>query len=463
MNSEIQEKLKALPKVDVLLQSEQAQSLMNRASRIRLTLALRSALDAQRTAIRTGEQQIYDDALLWQAVETEIAGQHKCSLRRIINGTGIVLHTNLGRAPLSSVALDAIVDTAAGYSNVEFDTETGKRGSRYSHVDSLFREITGAEAALVVNNNAAAVMLVVNTLARDGEVVTSRGELVEIGGSFRIPEVVERSEAELVEVGTTNKTRVQDFERVITENTRMLLKVHPSNYRVTGFTEETPRDQFVSLANDRGLWAVEDLGSGALVNTASADLPHEPTPQEVLASGMHIVTFSGDKLLGGPQAGIIVGRTDAIDRMKQNPLLRALRMDKLTLAALEATLREYLDSDRAWQTVPVLSMLQADINGLRERAVQLRELLGEIKGLHADVIEGISYSGGGALPDEVMPSWVVALDSRTHKLDALAEQLRKQTIPIVGRIQNDRLQLDVRTLFDHDFPVIADSLRRLHT
>ena len=461
MDPHIQEQLKSLPKMDALLSSDAADTWLAQVSRSRLTNALRQTLAEQREAIRSGALSNYDASQLWSRVASRISASQQRSLRRVINGTGIVLHTNLGRAPLSSSALDAICDVAAGYSNVEFDVETGKRGSRYAHVDDLFRQITGAESALVVNNNAAAVMLVVNTLARDGEVVTSRGELVEIGGSFRIPDVVERSEAELVEVGTTNKTRAQDFQNAITEKTRMLLKVHPSNYRVTGFTEETPREAFVAIANERKLWAVEDLGSGTLIDTEAIGLLHEPKPQEVLASGMHVVTFSGDKLLGGPQAGVIVGRKDAIDRMKKNPLLRALRMDKLTLAALEATLREYLDPEKAWQSIPVLAMLNADVQTLHSRANNLANALSAIDGVNAEVAESTSYSGGGALPDEAMPTFVVAVTQTGMSPDALAEALRHQPVPIVGRIHDDQFLLDARTLFDDDLYVVIETLRNL--
>lgn len=465
MKPDIQKKLRDLPNIDTLMASESADAFIGfYESRQQVLDSFRDALDQQRADLLSGALDAYDERLLFGTTVAILQAWRQPSLRRVINGTGVVLHTNLGRAPLSLEALHAIEDVASGYSNVEFDVSSGKRGSRYSHIESLLTELTGAESALVVNNNAAAVMLVVNTLAKDGEVVTSRGELIEIGGSFRIPDVIERSEADLVEVGTTNKTRIGDFEAALSDKTQILLKVHPSNYRVVGFTEETPREALVELARDKEIWSVEDLGSGTFIDTEAYGLDHEPTPREVLATGMDIVTFSGDKLLGGPQAGIIVGKTEAIDRMKKNPLLRALRMDKLTLAALEATLRAYRDPEVARKHIPVLYMLHATPEELVERAERLRKSLQDIEGLSTKVIDGDSFSGGGALPEEAMPTKIVAIESSVHSPDALAELLRQHDTPIIGRIKDDQFLLDVRTLFDHtdDLEIIAEAFKEIH-
>ncbi|MFP6582782.1 MAG: L-seryl-tRNA(Sec) selenium transferase [Candidatus Hydrogenedentota bacterium] len=463
MKKEIQNSLRALPKMDTLLASEHAEKFLQHMSLERLTEEVRIALDTQREQMLSGALGSFSDEELWSHVSTSLNRSLVPSLDRVINGTGVILHTNLGRAPLSIAALGNIAALCRGYSNVEFDIKSGQRGSRYVHVESLLTELTGAESALVVNNNAAAVMLVVNTLAKDGEVVTSRGELIEIGGSFRIPDVIERSEADLVEVGTTNKTRVGDFEAATTDKTRILLKVHPSNYRVVGFTEETPREALVELAKDKGIWSVEDLGSGTFIDTAEVGLEHEPTPREVLATGMDIVTFSGDKLLGGPQAGIIVGKSEAIDRMKKNPLLRALRMDKLTLAALESTLREYRDPERAKEKIPVLRMLYATAEQLQENANTLAEKLSDIQGISVEVINSESYSGGGALPQEVLPSRAITIVSTAYSPNALADALRNyEFFPVIGHIHNDRFTLDLRTLFDFDYDFIAAALTELH-
>lgn len=462
MTDSSNDKFRSLPKMDALLATDQATAVMQNHSRGHVVEVLRDALDAQRVNLSAGSQDTFDVDLLWEQVNHSLQSLHQSSLRRVINGTGVVLHTNLGRAPLSDAALNAIAETASGYSNVELDTESGKRGSRYSHVESLLTELTGAESALVVNNNAAAVMLVVNTLAKDGEVVTSRGELIEIGGSFRIPDVIERSEADLVEVGTTNKTRVGDFESAITDQTRILLKVHPSNYRVVGFTEETSRESLAKLAHSRNIWAVEDLGSGTFIDTTDLGLQHEPTPREVIESGMDIVTFSGDKLLGGPQAGIIVGKTQAIDQMKKNPLLRALRMDKLTLAALESTLREYRDPESAIERIPVLKMLHATVEQLQAEAEKLAEKLRHIEGISVEIIESESCSGGGALPEEALPSRAIIITSSSIKPNALADALRVYDFPIIGHIHNDRFTLDLRTLFDSDYDFIAHALKEAH-
>jgi len=451
-----------LPKVDALLATTEAASLVDFFSRGQVKRAIQEEVAALRNAIIQSRPESAESAVQWSRIETRLKARNAPSLRRVINGTGVILHTNLGRAPLSDSALNAIRETANGYANLELNLDSGKRGSRYDHVEGLLKELTGADAALVVNNNAAAVMLTVNTLAKDGEVVTSRGELIEIGGSFRIPEVVERSEADLVEVGTTNKTRVGDFRNALSDRTRMLLKVYPSNFKVVGFTEEASREELVALAKEKNLLMVEDLGSGSLVDLTAYGLPGEPTVSQVIVSGVDIVTFSGDKLLGGPQAGLILGRGDLLDAMKRNPLLRALRMDKLTLAALEATLRLYLNEDTLTETMPILAMLAAPLENIMALAAKLAVELENISGLTVNVRDDPAYSGGGALPDETIPSCAVALDSELYSPDALAEALRTGDPAIVGRISEGSFLLNARTLFERDIPLIADRLRQLH-
>ncbi|PCJ65122.1 MAG: L-seryl-tRNA(Sec) selenium transferase [Candidatus Hydrogenedentota bacterium] len=451
-----------LPKMDALLASKEAALLLDTYSRTLVKRAVQEEIETLRANIFHPTADTLEPIVHWDSIRARLESYLAPSLRRVINGTGIILHTNLGRAPLANSALQAIHDTASGYSNLELNLESGKRGSRYDHVESILKELTGAEAALVVNNNAAAVMLAVNTLAKDGEVVTSRGELIEIGGSFRIPEVVERSEADLVEVGTTNKTRVGDFRNALSDKTRMLLKVHPSNFKVVGFTEEASREELVALAKEKNILMVEDLGSGSLIDLSNYGLPGEPTVSQVIKSGVDIVTFSGDKLLGGPQAGLILGRADLLDTMKRNPLLRALRMDKLTLAALESTLRLYLNEDTLTQTVPILFMLSTDIEDIQRLAEQLVSELKSLSGITATIVEDNAYSGGGALPDETLPSCAVALHSENFSPDALAEALRTGDPAVVGRISDGSFLLNARTLFQQDLPLIVERLRQLH-
>ncbi len=462
MSQDKHELLRTLPKMDQLLASKEAEKLREEFSPEMVKEFAETILDILRKFFLEGTMKNFDLEFFWHRVEDELQIQSEMQYARVINGTGIVLHTNLGRAPLGVAALDAIAYTATGYSNLEYDVEKGVRGSRYDHIEELLCRFTGAEAALVVNNNAAAVMLAVNTLAKDGEVVTSRGELIEIGGSFRIPEVVEASEADLVEVGTTNKTRVRDYASVVNEKTRMLLKVHPSNYRIVGFTEEAKREELVALAAEKGLVVVEDLGSGTLINTEEYGLSHEPTPAEVLKTGIDVVTFSGDKLLGGPQAGIICGKRKHIEQMKKNPLLRALRMDKLTLAALEATLRLYLNPERAKKEIPVLAMLSATKKDLAIRAKNLASRLRKIEGVRCSVQDGEGYAGGGALPQEALPSKLVVISSTCSSVEEMEEYLRIGPMPIIGRIQKNSYILDVRTIFDSDLDIIVQYIEEFH-
>jgi L-seryl-tRNA(Ser) seleniumtransferase len=375
----------------------------------------------------------------------------------VINATGVVIHTNMGRSPLPEAAMQGIMRVGLHYSNLEFDLKTGKRGSRYALVEDLLCELTGAEAALVVNNNAAAVLLVLGTLAAGREVIVSRGQLVEIGGSFRIPEVMAKSGARLVEVGATNRTHLRDYEGAITDGTALLLKVHTSNFRMIGFTSEVPLAEMVALGARHGIPVMEDLGSGSLVDTSRFGLTKEPTVGEVVASGADVVTFSGDKLLGGPQAGLIVGRRAIIDLVKKNPLNRALRIDKFTLAGLEAVLRLYRDEREAMATIPTLIMLSATRKEIGRRAERLRRLLrGPLAGhCRLALLDTESRVGGGALPEQGLPSKALALWPAAISVNALEEGLRRLDMPIIGRIENEALLLDLRTVADQEVRPLA--------
>lgn len=445
-----EELLRRLPAVSVLLSSEAVTRAGAGQPPIELTAACRQAIDEARALILRGTAgaESIDAATLSDRAAALIAERSRPHLRRMINATGVILHTNLGRSLLADSAVRSVGEAAAHYSNLELDISTGERGSRYSHVADLLTRLTGAEAALVVNNNAAAVLLALTALARGREVIVSRGQLVEIGGAFRIPEVMEQGGAHLVEVGSTNKTHVSDYERAITDQTALLLRVHTSNYRIIGFTDSVPLAEMARLGRERGIPVMDDVGSGVLIDLSRFGLPAEPTVQASVAAGADIVTFSGDKLLGGPQAGIIVGRQDLIDRIRRHPLNRALRIDKLTLAALEATLRLYLDEQAALREIPTLAMLTADPVALRAQAENLvRELTTAVGAAAAvETIVGFSAVGGGALPEVQLPTTLVAVRPHERTVAALEEALRQRPLPVLARIQDNALLLDVRTL-----------------
>ena len=377
-----------------------------------------------------------------RTVSTRIRRASRPSLRRVINATGVVIHTNLGRAPLSGAAVDAVLE-AAGYASLEMDLESGARGSRHAHCIGLLRELTGAEAALVVNNNAAAVVLAVHTLARGRDVLVSRGELVEIGGSFRVAEMIERSGGRLREVGATNRTHARDFQEALGPDTGLILRVHRSNFRVEGFTAEVPPADLAGIGRRAGVPVVHDLGSGLLLDLARFGLPAETTAREALEQGADLVTMSGDKLLGGPQAGILLGRAALVERLRANPLSRALRPDKLILAALEATLALYRDPGRAPDAVPVLAMLTAPAAELHERASRLAAALRQAG---AEVLASTSAVGGGALPGVELPTWVVVVPPAADGADAAARRLRTGDPPVVARVRDRARHLDVRTV-----------------
>ncbi|MFN8187356.1 MAG: L-seryl-tRNA(Sec) selenium transferase [Gaiellales bacterium] len=426
--------LRELPSVDRLLADARVEALLEAHDRAAVVDAARRALEGARREILAGR----DVSDLAGRVEGELRAALVPRLRRVLNATGVVVHTNLGRAPLAPGALERVVEIGRGYSNLEYDLDPGSRGSRQDHCAGHLVALTGAEAALVVNNNAAAVMLALAALAEGREVVVSRGELVEIGDGFRIPDVLARSGARLVEVGTTNRTRVADYERALSEQTAVLLRVHQSNFRIVGFTEQPSLEQLATLARGRGIPLVDDLGSGVL-----GAFHDEPPVRASLAAGADLVCFSGDKLLGGPQAGIVVGRADLVDRLRRHPLQRALRADKLTIAALEGTLAIHREPERALREIPVLRMLNEPAAAVRERAVHLAALTG------GTVEETVCRVGGGALPLAELPSFACALP------EALAAPLRAGDPPVVGIVRDGHLLLDCRTLAHAELDEVA--------
>lgn len=461
---------RAIPSVDQLLGQEKIKALYENTSHHQIVECIRQTLEQIRQQIEDlSQEEVQTFALsekdLLETITDKLASKKVMNLRPVINATGVVLHTNLGRSLLSPEIKEAVWSVASQYSTLEINLETGKRGSRYDHVDQLLCKITGAESAMVVNNNAAAVTLVLSALAKDKEVIVSRGELVEIGGSFRIPEVMEQSGAHLVEVGATNKTKIKDYENAIGENTGALLKVHTSNYRILGFTQSVSSEDLVALAREKNIPALEDVGSGVLVDLTPYGFSQEPTVQSILEAGMDIVTFSGDKLLGGPQAGIIVGGKSYIDALRNHPLNRAFRIDKLTLVALEATLKIY-DQDQGQgllNRIPTLRMLTESQEVLQRKALELENTLKEAIGDFATIglEESFSQVGGGALPLEKLPTYALSLSSEKYSASQLEERLRKQKKPIFTRISKDKVYFDVRTLFNQDIEIIGQTLKNI--
>ncbi len=455
-----QELLRALPKVDESIEMIRSHSPIE-APDLVIKKSVQECIDIERKLIlsdKIEKSKSNDEWLLLflKKVENKISP----NLRRMINGTGVVIHTNLGRSLLSEKTAEALMQAASYYSNLEFNLDTGKRGSRYSLVEEIICELTGAEAAMVVNNNAAAVFLALDTLCRGTEVIVSRGQLVEIGGSFRIPDVMARSGANLVEVGATNRTHLYDYANAITEDTSMLMRVHTSNFRLIGFTSEVPPEDMVALAKEKNLFTMEDLGSGSLLDLSKYGFPKEPTVQELVKAGVDVITFSGDKLLGGPQAGIIVGSKDVIDRIKKNPMNRALRIDKFTLASLEVILRYYYDIPKALQEVPTLRMLTTDNKLLKKRAQSInRRLRSKMKDIcQTQVIETVSRVGGGACPEFDIPSWAIEFDPTGIKISNIEKDLRELDTPIIGRVENEKYLIDVRTIQDKEIRLLCDLL-----
>lgn len=436
-----QKELASLPSVDKLLNTRTAHDLSQTYGRTLTIAAIRASLEEARREIQRGGPCPSQRALL-SVISERLEAWGQPTLRPAINATGVIIHTNLGRSPLCVDALEAMVSVGEGYSNLEYDLHAGRRGSRYVHAEELLCRLTGAESALVVNNNAGAVLLILTALAHDREVVISRGQLIEIGGGFRIPDVMRTSGAHLVEVGTTNRTHTYDYERAIGPDTALLMVAHQSNYRTIGFTCQVPASELVELGHAHDILVYEDLGSGTLLNTEDYGLAHEPTVQEAVAAGLDVVSFSGDKLLGAPQAGIVIGKADLVARLREHPLTRALRVDKTTLAGLQATLLHYLKGD-AHEAIPTWRMLALPVEHLERRAkAWVRRLTAS--GIDARVIEGRSTAGGGSLPGETVPTCLAAI--AVESPDALAAHLRDNEPPVIARIENDLLCLDPRTV-----------------
>jgi L-seryl-tRNA(Ser) seleniumtransferase len=454
-------RLREIPSVDELLGQPRLLWLAERAGRRIVTQAARSVLADVRAKLRTEPGN--GEPISLPEIEAQVVERVEASLSpslcRVINATGVILHTNLGRAPLSAYAAARIAETATRYSNLEYDIPSSERGKRDVHTAGLLADQVGAEAAIVVNNNAAAVFLVLHTLAKGAEVIVSRGELIEIGDGFRIPDIMAESGAVLREVGTTNRTRLRDYERAINERTRLLLRVHPSNFRITGFTERPSLDELVALGRRHQLPVFEDLGSGCLADLAASGIA-EPVARASCDAGVSAVCFSGDKLLGGPQAGIIAGQREIVERIRRNPLFRALRVDKLTIAALEVTLKSYLRG--AYDEIPTLRMIRLPANELARRAAnfseQLRPSLPQDANL--EVHAGFSVIGGGSTPDQQLPTHLIAISSRRHSATQLEERLRRpeRGTPVIARIEDDLLLLDLRTVFPDEEAALAAAL-----
>lgn len=456
---------RSIPKVDILLEDERIQNAASIYERDTVMDAIREQTEYVRGLIRTCDEEETIrrgiDNLIPDIIR-RVEKMHTPDMRPVINATGTILHTNLGRAPISREHMARLAEVACGYSNLEYDLEAGRRGERYSHFEKLLCKITGAEAAMAVNNNASAVMLILSSMAKGGEVVVSRGELVEIGGKFRIPDVMEQSGARLVEVGTTNKTHYSDYADAVTEETKAFLKVHTSNYRIVGFTESVGIDDLIPLGQEYDLPIIEDLGSGVLIDLSKYGLTYEPTVQDSIRKGADVVCFSGDKLLGGPQAGIIVGKKKYIDKMKKNQLTRALRIDKFTATALELVLQEYLSEENAVNKIPVLRMITKSAEEVEKSARRFKRTL-ERKGLKAAITlqKCESQIGGGSLPLERISSMAVGIRPETMSVPELETAMRHLEVPIIPRTVNDTILMDVRTIEEDRMKLAADELKQI--
>jgi L-seryl-tRNA(Ser) seleniumtransferase len=452
---------RSLPSVDELLRRPTLADAFQKLGPRRSTEVVRAVLQRLREEVGSQQSASEHDASLAQieaSIKEEAARLLRPSLLTVINATGVILHTNLGRAPLSAAAAQRVAELAQSYSNLEFDLTTGHRGKRDVHVESLACSLTGAERTIVVNNNAAAVLLLLNTFAGDGgEVIVSRGELVEIGGSFRVPDIMTRSGARLVEVGTTNRTRIADYRAALTPDTRLLLRVHRSNFEMRGFVEQPALNELVGLGRGAGVPVAEDLGSGCLFDLRAAALAPEPTVKDSLHAGVDVVTYSGDKLLGGPQAGLLSGKKAIIDRLRQNPMFRALRVDRLTYAALEVTLAAYAAED--YDAIPALRMIRA--GDLEKQARSFADAL--LAQAHASAVKGESVIGGGSSPGQSIPTWLVALAPDEIAADELLARLRAADPPVIARIENDRVVLDLRTVLPDQRPALHSAIERALT
>ena len=447
-----------LPSVNQLLESEPLKKLVDSVNHTVVADGVRTFLDdfRQKVADKAGEITVPSPQEMASSIADYLKAEEVPYLREVINGTGIILHTGLGRAPLAKQAIDAVAEISRGYASVEIDLRSGERGQRAKAVEKLLCELTGAEAAVIVNNNAAATMLTLSALAAGKEVIVSRGQLIEIGGSYRLPDVMECSGSKLREVGTTNKTHPADYENAINENTGALLKVHPSNFEVVGFTKTVSTKEMVAIAKRHGIPVIDDVGSGALIDYAQFGLMNEPVVQDSLNEGADVALFSGDKLIGGPQCGIIVGKSKWIKTILNNPLMRAMRVDKMTLAALHATLLLYRNQENAMMHVPILRMLSMPIANLKLRAEKIAAQLSSLAVVaDCEVVEEQSMLGGGSLPTQKIPTWCVSISAKNQSIDALANKLRKNQPAVMGRVQKDRLMLDMRTVdVSHDIQLV---------
>ncbi|NLY70546.1 MAG: L-seryl-tRNA(Sec) selenium transferase [Clostridiales bacterium] len=453
------ELLRQIPKIDEVLKDQRLFMFFEDTSRSIIVESVREVIEDVRQRILNNriDSLFYDDII--DSIVARINSKKQKSLRQVINCTGTIIHTNLGRAILSKEACKSAVEVASNYSTLEYNLKRGSRGSRHEHVDKLITKITGVEAAMVVNNNAAAVFLCLSALAKDKDVIVSRGELVEIGGSFRIPEIMELSGARLVEVGTTNKTNIEDYRRAIIEGqTGLLLKVHTSNFKIVGFTKETTLNELVDLGREASIPVIYDIGSGLM--TDLSDWPiHEPTVIDSLKAGIDIILFSGDKLLGGPQAGIIAGKKKYVDMMKEHPLARVVRVDKMTLAALEATFYEYIDPEKAKRNIPVLSMISVSEEELKDRAYRLMEILNrKTDAYELKVVKTQAQIGGGSAPNQFLPSYGVSLKGTKLTIEQIERRLREHRIPVIVRIYNNQILLDMRTLLEDLFEDLVEAL-----
>ena len=451
-----------IPKVDVILEKPEIIKLIEQYHRDVVVDAIREEIDKLRSFIKENNDiDLIEEKInnLVENITSNVKKVYSYNLRKVINGTGTILHTNLGRAIISKKHADYLSDVVTSYSNLEYNLEEGKRGERYSHFEKLICKITGAESAMAVNNNAAAVMLVLSSMAENKEVIVSRGELVEVGGKFRIPDVMKSSNAHLVEIGTTNKTHREDYEDAITENTGALLKVHTSNFKILGFTESVSIDELCKLGREKDIPVIEDIGSGVLIDLSKYGLEYEPTVQDSIKAGVDIVSFSGDKLLGGPQAGIIVGKKKYIDKMKKNPLTRAFRIDKFTATILEMIFHEYLNEEDAIKNIPVLSLITKDIKEIEGSANKLYEKLSDIKDVaNVEIEDTLSQIGGGSLPTERIKSKCVTIIPKNISTAALEEKLRQGENPVVGRISDDKLILDMRTVLEDEIDRLSQKI-----
>ena len=455
-----------LPSVDEVMESEEIRYLLKEFPRKLVVEFAREAISNKRKEILklndSSKEPYIDIKNIIEYTINKTKLEYSLSLKKVINATGTVIHTNLGRSLLSEDIKDEVWNLSSRYSNLEYNLEKGERGSRYSHIINIIKRLTNAEDVLIVNNNAAAVLLVLNTLSKDGEAIVSRGELVEVGGSFRIPSIMELSGSKLVEVGSTNKTHLFDYEDYINENTKVLMKVHTSNYKIMGFTESVSIEKLSKLGKKYNIPVVEDLGSGVLVDLSKYGLSYEPTVLDSIEKGIDIVTFSGDKLLGGPQAGIIVGKKKYIDKMKKNQLTRALRVDKLTISALEATLRMYLDEQKAINNIPTLKMLTYKFEELEQKAIKLFNKISSLNlDINIKIEDGLSQVGGGSMPTEVMKTKVISIVPNNISVSNLERKMRLSKSHIIGKIYDNKYILDIRTIFEDEFDIIVNEINNI--